>query len=232
MTSTKRAARLAGWLYLGCSVPGFFGLMYVPSRLIVSGDAAATLRNIAAAETLFRSGIVANVVGQAGFVFVALALYRLLKGVNQFQAALMVVLIAVSVPIAILNELNHVAVLTLAGAAGPAAALGKAETDGLVALFLAQYHSGILMAEIFWGLWLFPMGLLVLRCGFLPRFLGVLLLLAGVGWVAQSCSALLSPDAGHAVARVTSVLTAGELPFMLWLLIVGAKDQPLQRITT
>jgi hypothetical protein len=228
MKSTKKAARLAGLLYLGISIPGFFGLMYVPSALIVSGDPAATARNISASETLFRAGIVTNVIGQAGFILVALALYRLFKGVNKAHAALMVALIGVSIPIAILNELNHSAILTLLSPSGPAAALGTGQTNGLVALFLRQYHDGILIAEIFWGLWLFPLALLVMKSGFLPRILGVLLILAGVGWLAQSVSSLLSPALGHEVARVTSLLTAGELPFMLWLVIMGAKDRPLE----
>jgi len=127
MNSTKRAARIAGVLYLMASIPGAFGLIYVPSVLIVSGDAAATARNIAASETLFRAGILAHVIGQACFIFVAFALYRLLKGVNQRLAVLMVTLIVVSIPISLVNELNHVAVLRLASASGPAAALGEAQ---------------------------------------------------------------------------------------------------------
>jgi hypothetical protein len=228
VNSTKRAARIAGLLYLVISIPGFFGLMYVPSALIVSGDAAATAHNIAVSETLFRCGIVANVLGQAGFVFVAFALYRLLKGVNQHLAALMVALILVSVPITIINEVNHLAVLSVVGANGSSAALGAAQTEAMVRLYLNQYRDGILIAEIFWGLWLFPLALLVIKSGFLPRILGVLLIIAGIGWLAQSVSSLLSPALGHEVSRVTSVLTAGELPFMLWLIIMGAKDRPLE----
>jgi len=228
MNSTKRAARIAGVLYLMASIPGAFGLIYVPSVLIVSGDAAATARNIAASETLFRAGILAHVIGQACFIFVAFALYRLLKGVNQRLAVLMVTLIVVSIPISLVNELNHVAVLRLASASGPAAALGKAQTEGLVDLFLRLYGSGILIAEIFWGLWLFPFGLLVIRSGFLPRVLGVLLLVAGVGWVVQSCTSMLSPPLWNAIHGVVSVLKKGELLMILWLLIVGAKDEPLE----
>lgn len=228
MNSTKKAARLAGLLYLGSSIPGFFGLMYVPSTLIVSGGPAATVRNIAASETLFRSGIITNVLGQSAFVFVAFALYQLFKGVDKVMAAVMVTLIVVSIPIALLNELNHTAVLTLATAAGSSAAFAPAQRDALVALFLAQYHSGILVAEVFWGLWLFPFGLLVIKSGFLPRILGILVLIAGAGWMLQSCSGLISPALGRDLSRLTSLLTAGELPMMLWLLIMGAKDRPIE----
>jgi hypothetical protein len=158
-------------------------------------------------------------------MFVAFVLYRLLKGVNQTLAVLMVILAVVSVPILFLDELNHLALLTLASVSGPAAALGKAQTDALATVFLGQYHDGILVAEIFWGLWLFPLGLLVIRSGVLPRILGVVLIAAGLGWMFQSGGALLLPAFAHDISRYTSVLTAGELPFMFWLLIMGARDQ-------
>jgi hypothetical protein len=227
MTSTKQAARLAGLTYLLCSIPGFFGLLYVPSVLVVHGDPVATAHNIAASEGLYRAGILANVIGGSCFIFVAFALYRLMRGVDQLLAALMAILIVVSIPVALLNELNHVAVLTLARPTGPVAALGQAQTDGLVAIYLAQYHNGVLIAEVFWGLWLFPMAILVFKSGFLPRFLGVLLVAAGFGYLIESCAGLLTPTLPSALSSVTSILRLGELPMIFWLLIMGAKDQPL-----
>src|SRR5260370_16891599 len=113
MSSTKNPGRLAGLLYLLRVIFGFFAMMYVPSKLIVHGNAAATASNIAANETLFRLGIAGELIGQAGFIFVALALYDLLKGVSRRHASLMVLLIVVSVPIAFLNELNSLAALVL-----------------------------------------------------------------------------------------------------------------------
>ena len=108
MSSTKNPGRFAGLLYVLTSILGFFAMDYVPGKLIVHGNAAATASNIAASETLFRLGIAAELIGQAGFIFVALALYDLLKGVNRRHASLMVTLIVVSVPIAFLNELNSI----------------------------------------------------------------------------------------------------------------------------
>ena len=100
MSSTKNPGRFAGSLYVLASIVGFFAMAYVPSKLIVHGNAAATASNIAASETLFRLGIAGELIGQAGFIFVALALYELLKGVNRRFASLMVILLVVQIPIA------------------------------------------------------------------------------------------------------------------------------------
>jgi hypothetical protein len=113
MSFTKNPGRFAGLLYVLMSIPGFFAMVYVPSKLIVHGNATATANNIASSETLFRLGIACELIGYAGFIFVALALYDLLKGVNRRYASLMVILIVVSVPIAFLNELNSFAALVL-----------------------------------------------------------------------------------------------------------------------
>ena len=104
MSATRNPGRFAGLLYVLTSIAGFFAMGYVPSKLIVHGNAAATASNIAASETLFRLGIAGQLISEAGFIFVALALYDLLKGVNRRQASLMVTLILISIPIAFLNE--------------------------------------------------------------------------------------------------------------------------------
>ena len=227
MGSTKKVARFAGLLYVLLSIPGFYGLVYVPSALIVHGNAAATAHNILASETLFRSGIVADLIGQAGFIFVALALYRLLKGVDKTLAALMVILLVVSIPITFLAEVNHLDILKLLDSTGPAAAFSEAQRNAQMMASLDSYRNGILVAEIFWGLWLFPLGLLIFRSGFLPRILGVLLFMAGSAYLAESFTWLLLPAYGHLVARFASPVYALELATPLWLLIMGAKDQPL-----
>jgi hypothetical protein len=113
MRSTWNPGRRTGLLYLLASIPGVFALMYVPSKVIVHGNPTATINNIVASETLFRLGIAAELVCQALFIIVALALYDLFKEVNQRHAALMVILIVASIPIAFLNELNAIAALVL-----------------------------------------------------------------------------------------------------------------------
>ena len=227
MSSTRNSGRFAGLLYVLMSIPGFFALLYVPSKLIVHGNASATASNIAASETLFRLGIVANLISQAGFIFVALALYDLLKGVNPRQAVLMVTLIVVSIPIAFLNEVNAIAALVLVRGPDFLSIFEKPQREAMAMLFLNLHSHGFDVAAIFWGLWLFPLGLLVYRSGFLPRVLGVLLILNGFTYPANSFTSLLLPQYEHIVSRWMMPLGFGELVFMFWLLIKGANPEPL-----
>src|SRR6266567_8582939 len=227
MSSTKNPGRFAGLLYLLTSIPGAFALIYVPGKLIVHENATATANNIAASETLFRLGIAGELIGQAGFIFVALALYDLLKGVNQRHASLMVLLIVVSVPIAFLNELNSIAALALVRGADFLSILEKPQRDALAMLFLRLHGQGFVVAELFWGLWLFPLALLVYRSRFLPRFLGVWLALAGFAWVILSLTGVLLPQYQAKVDTYSQPAFFGEVAFMLWLLIKGAKPLAL-----
>jgi hypothetical protein len=192
MTFIRNPGRFAGLLYVLTSVVGFFAMGYVPDKLVVPGNSAATVNNIAVHEMLFRFGIAGQLVGQAAFIFVALALYKLLEGVNRRHASVMVILIVVSIPIAFVNELNSLA-------------------------------AGLVVAELFWGLWLFPLALLVYRSRFLPRFLGVWLALAGAAWVILSLVSILLPQYQNKVYTYTQPAVIGEIVFMLWLLIKGAK---------
>jgi hypothetical protein len=209
------------------SIPGVFALIYVPSKLIVHGNATATANNIAAHETLFRLGIAGELIGQTGFIFVALALYDLLKGVNQRHASLMVGLIVVSIPIALLNELNAIAALILVRGADFLSIFQKPQRDALAMLLLNLRSYGFDVAAIFWGLWLFPLGLLVYRSGFIPRILGVLLILNCFTFPVNSFTYLLLPQYEHIVSRWMRPLSFGELLFMFWLLIMGAKPKAL-----
>ena len=219
---TKNPGRFAGFLYVLMSIPGFFALVYVPSKLIVHGDATATAGNITAHEMLFRLGIACNLISQVGFIFVALALYELLKGVNQRQAALMLILIFVAIPIALLNELNAVAALLMIRGRDFLAVVDKPQRDALAMLFLNVRAYGFDIAGIFWGLWLFPLGWLVYRSGFIPRVLGVLLMLNTVTSPANTFTSLLAPQYEHVVSRWLMPFGFGELALMFWLLIMGA----------
>lgn len=225
--STWNIGRLAGLLYVLTSLLGMFALLYVPSKLIVHGNATATASNIAAHETLFRLGIAANLIGEVGFIFVALALYDLLKAVNQRHAWLMFGLIVLSIPISILNELNAMAALVLVHGADFLSGFEKAQREALAMLFLNLHSHGIGIAAIFWGLWLFPLGLLVYRSGFLPRILGVLLMANCFYFLIPCFTSILAPQYGDSVERWMKPLGFGELLFMFWLLIKGAKPNPL-----
>jgi hypothetical protein len=225
MSSVKNPGRFVGLLYALISVPGIFALLYVPSKLIVHGNAAATATNIAAHETLFRAGIAAQLISQILFMWVALALYDLLKGVNRRHASLMLTLIVVSIPIALLNELNSIAALILIRGADFLSIFEKPQRDALAMLFLNLHGHGFDIAAIFWGLWLFPLGLLVYRSGFIPRLLGVLLMANCFTYVVNSFTSLLLPQFEDIVSRWMMPLTFGELLFMFWLLIIGAKPK-------
>src|SRR5437879_5752359 len=223
MSPTKNPGRFAGLLYLLTSIVGFFAMGYVPRKLLVHGNAAATASNIAASETLFRLGVAAQLIGMAGFIFVAVSLYDLLKGVNRRQASLMVTLIVVSVPIVFLNELNSFAALVLVRGADFLSVIEKPKREALAMLFLNLHGRGLVVAEIFWGLWLFPLALLVYRSRFLPRFLGVWLALAGFAWVILSLTSILFPEVQDKVYAYSQPAFFGEIAFMLWLVIKGAK---------
>jgi hypothetical protein len=212
-TSPQSLARLAGLLYLLLLPLGIFG-MAVAGNLVVPGDPAASARNILAAELPFRLGIVSALLVQVVNVVVVVLLYRLLKPVNATLAALMVIFLLLGVPIAMLNELNQLAVLWLLNGTGAAAA----SAQSWVPFFLDLHALGIQIAGIFWGLWLFPMGYLVYKSGFLPKVLGILLMIGCAGYLVDSFAALLAPGLHIQVALFTFW---GEVLLPLWLLIKG-----------
>ena len=227
MTSIRNPGRFAGLLYVLTSIVGFFAMGYVPGKLMVYGNTSATVNNVAAHEMLFRFGIAGQLISQAAFIFVALALYKLLAGVDRRQASLMVILIVVSVPIAFVNELNSLAALALVRGADFLSIVEKPQRDAFAMLFLNLHGRGLVVAELFWGLWLFPLGLLVYRSRFLPRFLGVWLGLAGAAWVILSLVSIVLPQYQSEVYTYTQPAVFGEIAFMLWLSIKGAKPPAL-----
>jgi hypothetical protein len=223
MSSTNNPGRFAGLLYVLFSIPGFFAMVYVPGKLIVHGNAAATANNIAHSETLFRLGIAAQLISQAGFILVALALYDLLKRVKRRYASLMVTLVVASIPIAFLNELNSIAALVLVRGADSLSIFEKPQRDALAVLFLNLHFQGLVVDEIFFGLWLLPLALLVYKSRFLPRFLGVWLAIDGLAWVVLSLTGLVLPQYYDKAFIYCQPASFGEVAFMLWLVIKGAK---------
>ena len=223
MHPLKKAARIAGAIYLSMVVTGPFSLIYVPNKLIVRGNAAATADNILAHETMFRLAILADLIGAVIFICLAIALYRLLSGVSKTWAGLMVAFILVSATVGFLNTLNNIGALTLFRGADYLAVFDKPQRDALGMLFVRLHSQGIFINEMFWGLWLFPFGLLVFRSGFLPRFIGVWLMINCFGYVALSITALFFPTYYGTAFQWSQPILFGELAIMLWLLIKGAK---------
>lgn len=229
MTSLGRNARVAGLLYILASAVGFVRLGYVPRVLFVHGNPAATADNLVAHELLFRFGIVCYLAGAALWLFVPLALYRLLRSVNQPLAEWMVILGSlVQVPIFFMNSVTDIAALLFARGADFLSIFDKPQRDAFAMLFLNLHHQADLANEIFWGLWLLPFGLLVYRSRFLPRFLGVFLVIACFAWLALSVTGFLAPQYEATAYKFTQPFALGEVVTMLWLAIMGAKEPRLE----
>lgn len=223
MNSTKKKARLAGALYVLVLITGVFGLIYVPTKLFVAGDAAATIGNILLHETLFRLYIVNGIVSTVIFMFVALALYELFKDVNRPQATVMVILVVIQVPMALVGTLNQVAVLEMVRGVDYLSFLSRAQLDGL-AMFCLHLDDQLTLAyELFWGLWLFPLAWLVIKSRSMPRFIGFWLILNGVAYVLTFLVGFLLPAYLDITNKIMFPLLMGEVVFMFWLLIMGIK---------
>jgi Domain of unknown function (DUF4386) len=224
MMPENRLARIAGLLYLLVAASGGFSELYVRARARVPGDAAATADNISASATLFRVGALTDMVSVACFLALALVLYRLLKPVGANAALAMLVLNAVSVAAMTANLPNHLGALR-------AATGGQ---DALASLYLDRHADGYLVAGIFFGLWLLPLGYLLYRSQATPRALGVLVMAGSFGYVADAVANVLVPTVAE---RLTTLLVlpsvAAEAALILWLLARGvALRQPPDQIST
>ena len=227
MSSFNNPGRTAGFLYLLLVVFAPFRLIYIPNALFVHGNAQATANNIAAHEWLFRLGMLSDLACGIILIFLALALYRLLKGVNQNHAVLMVILGGI-LPAAIdfFNVLNDAAALLLVRGADFLLAFEKPQREALAMLFLRLHRQEIVAAEMLWGLWLLPLAILVYRSRFLPRFLGVWLIINGIAYVVLSFTGLLLPQYENRISTLAFPALLGEMAFMLWLVIKGATPLP------
>ncbi|MGN6741147.1 DUF4386 domain-containing protein [Dyella sp.] len=223
--NARRHARLAGAIYLLNVLTGIFALGYVPAQTGGHGDAATTVQNITAHEALFRAGIVAGAICYLAFLLLPLVLYRLLGATHRVAGVAMVALATASVPIGFVTLGHKLDVLTLLGHAAWLQPLSATQIHTQVMLQLDAYGNGLLLAQVFWGLWLLPFGWLVIRGRQLPRLLGYLLVLGGLSYVLDFAAQLLVPgysDTAFA-SYVTTPAALGEIGTCLWLLIVGAR---------
>ncbi len=211
----RRDGRIAGALYLVVVATGMFCLAWVPSQLGTGvADAAAHIG-------LFRAGIAAFMAMQVAFLLLPLALYRVLGDVDRRAATLMVALAAASVPIGLIALSHRMEALSLLDST---AAHATAAVDAAFAASLQRYGHGLRIASLFWGLWLLPFGWLVLRSARIPRVLGVLLMLGGIGYVVKVFGGLMPGFADSAFARYATLPAAlGEIGSCLWLLAFGAR---------
>jgi len=228
MHPIKKTARIAGAIYLSMVITGPFSLIYVPGKLIVQGNATATAANVLAHDTMFRLAIVAGLFGQIIFICLAVALYRLLRDVSKNWARLMVGLVLVSAAVGFVDELNNLGARILFRGGEFLSVFDRAQLDALGMLFIRLHGQGLMIAEIFWGLWLFPFGLLVFRSRFLPRWIGVWLMINCFGYVILSMTSLFFHAYTDKLFLWLQPVLFGELAIMLWLLIKGAKVPPLE----
>lgn len=219
----KKTARLAGLLYLIWVLTGMYGLVYVSSKTIVPGDANATADKILANEFIFRTGIINDIISNTLWILIALTLYRLLRQVNERHAKLLVSLVLVQVPVMFFMEaLSLTSLMAFRGEIFKEFSIAQRQDLAMTLLKINNY--GTTMLETFWGLWLFPFGQLVYKSGFIPRILGIFLVLNGVAYVVHSFIHILLPQYQSLVYKLSVPLwTLGEISITLWLLLKGVK---------
>jgi hypothetical protein len=227
MNTKKNMARTAGFIYLIVVITGMFSLAYIPQKLINWNNSSVTFHNITFSSSLFRIGIYSSVLCYVAFVFLILVLYSLLRTVNEFQAKTMMVLALLSVPLSFNNLQYKYAALTLTSKESFLQHISTEDLQSKLMFSLHQYNDGILLATVFWGLWLFPFGLLVYKSGFIPKFLGILLMMGFVGYLINfTGNTLFENYAQIGIGKYMSKLPAvAEVGIGVWLLFYGLQAQ-------
>ncbi len=234
-TSLNRAARIAGMLYLVIIIAGMFAEFFVRSSLIVPGDAATTASNIAASESLFRSGIASDMVMILADVAIGLIFYVLLRPVSQALALLAAFFRLAQAATLGLNLLNLFFGLQLITGVDYLTAFSVEQQHGLGMLFLSAHGVGYRLALVFFGLSLLVLGYLVVRSGYIPKIFGILLVVAAVGYLVDSFAYFLLTNYAsyQEIFDMVVVMPAfiAELAFGLWLLVRGVRVQPQEKRT-
>ena len=225
MRSIRNPGRVAGLWYLVLVILGPLRLVYIPNKLFVLENPAATVNNIAAHEWLFRFGMVSDLAAAVILIFLTMAFYRLFKALNEYLAVLVVIFGGVMPAlIYLVNVVNDAGALMIVRGAAFLSAFDKPQRDAIVVLLLLLHDYQITVAEILWGIWLFPLAILVYRSRSLPRFLGVWLAINGAAYVTLSLTGLLAPQYQGRVFLISQPALFGELVLMLWLVIKGARS--------
>lgn len=227
MHPTKKIAHIAGGVYLSTLPIALYFWSYVPGKLIVRGDPNATADNILAHETWFRFSIWGDLFAYVVVICLAFLLYRLLSSVEKTLALAMVGFALLSAAVGFFAALPNIAAIILFRGSDFLATLDKPQRDALAMFFLRLHGQGELTNEIFSGLWLFPLGWLVFRSGFLPRILGLWLIIAGLGWLTLSFIAIVFPPSYDRAFTIIQPIVLGEMAFALWLLFRGVNPRRL-----
>ena len=203
-------------------LPGVYWLQVVPATFVIGQDPAATARRIEGGMFLFRLGLLSALLSNVGFLLLALNLYELFRDVDRRQARLLVALVSISVALAIANEVNAAAPLALLGGSHAFDSFTRPQLEALAAAFLRLHGLGIALNAAFWGLWLFPFGVLVWRSGFLPKILGACLMVGVFAYLATCIVAVGFPEHRRLVSAIVLPLYAvAELPIAIWFLVKG-----------
>src|SRR5438132_4267700 len=225
VTSPKRLARIAGLLYLVVGIFGGFAVAYVSPLLYVPGNAAATAGNVLANAGLVRIGVIADLFQATVFVFLGMTLYLLLRHVQRNVASAMVILVAIATTIMCLDKVFQFAALRVATDPSYASALGVAGSNAVVLLLLDIHNYGYLIAQIFFGLWLVPLGYLAYTSKMFPRALGVVLIAAGISYLLDLLVAFASPELSRTVHAYFAILpTIAEVWMLGYLLVFGVRS--------
>jgi Domain of unknown function (DUF4386) len=235
MNSSKRLARTAGVLYLIVGIFGGFAEGYVEPKMYVAGNAAATAGNVVANPGLVRMGVVADLLDGTAFILLALVLYILFKRVNKSVARALLVFVTLATAITCLSAVFEFEGLRVATGAVNLAAFGSGGSNAMVLLLLETQHYGLLIAQIFFGLWLVPLGYLAYKSGWFPKALGVLLVVGGACYLVDLLAAFLAPDLGQNIhAFIVIPCAIAEIWMVGYLLMIGVKTvksvKPPERI--
>lgn len=227
MNANKNTAGAAGLIYLVVISTGMFSLAYVPQKLIDWNNSSVTFNNIIASSSLFRFGIYSSVVCYTAFIFLPFFLYKLLKAVNESHARAMVVLALLSVPLSFNNLQHKYAALTLTGKESFLQNISIEDLQNKLMFSLHQYNDELLLATVFWGLWLFPFGLLVYKSGFIPKLFGVLLMFGCVSYLINfTGNSLLENYSTIGIGKYVGMLPAiAEIGICFWLLFYCLKSK-------
>ncbi len=228
MDTTKKDSRISGLLYLILILSGIFNLLYVPSKLIIWKNPIETHKNIIENIDLFKIGILSDIIMFLTFILLSFSLYKLLKKVHENVSIIMVILVLISVTISFANLIPKLDVIYLIQNSNYLDSISFNEQSERLLLLLKSNHNGILMNQIFWGLWLFPFGYLVFKSKILPKFFGILLMIGCFGYITDFIGFLFFPkDYGKTIIPILATIphAVGEIGICLWFLIVGAKTE-------
>lgn len=226
MSSMKSTARRAGLLYWVMGLSAVLSLQYLPRLFIVTGDATATASRIAQGAMTYRLLVLADLVSPIAFLFLAWTLYNLFEDVDRKLATLLVMLVSVSCALGIASTVSLMAPLVLQSGADFLSVFTKPQLDALALVFLRLRGYGLALDEAFWGLWLVPFGVLVIKSGFIPKILGVFLIVGCFAYLALSVTSIVFPAYVHVVNQIALPFFAlAELPIAIWLLVKGVKVQ-------